>query len=43
MKKRIVLICVLLVAAQITYAQQNQTLHQRIAVDLIQAESKNIQ
>jgi tetratricopeptide (TPR) repeat protein len=39
MKKRIVLTCVLLVAAITIYAQQNPKLHQGVAVDLIQAES----
>ena len=39
MKKLIVLTCELLAAVLTTYAQQNQTLHQRVAVNFIQAES----
>lgn len=39
MKKLIILTCVLLVAAQTIYAQQNPTLHQRVAVNFIQADS----
>jgi penicillin V acylase-like amidase (Ntn superfamily) len=39
MKKLIILTCVLLVSTLTTYAQQNQTLHQGVAVDFIQAES----
>jgi len=39
MKKLIILTCVLLVSTLTTYAQQNQTLHQRVAVNFIQAES----
>jgi len=42
MKKQIILTCVLLVAALTIYAQQNPTLHQRVAEDLIRKSPRDL-